>query len=233
MNTQITLGDITADVRHKEIKNIHLSVYPPDGDVRISAPMHMPLETIRLFAITKLDWIKRQRRKFQTQEREPPRDYLERESHYLWGKRYLLHIVESNHPASVELHPTAIVMHVRTGADTEKRHALMDAWYRAQLHEAIPPLIAKWELLMNVNVARFFVRRMKTKWGSCNPQAHTIRLNTELAKKPPIYLEYIVAHEMTHLIEPTHNARFVALMDRFMPQWKQYRAQLNALPIGE
>lgn len=232
MITQIELGDITVDVVLKDIKNIHLSVYPPSGKVRISAPKRMDLDTIRVFAISKLGWIKQQQRKLQEQEREAPREYLDRESHYVWGTRHLLRLVEADAAPSVELQHSRLVLSVRPGADETRKHAILEEWYRQQLKQAVPPLITKWETLMGVKVERFFVQRMKTRWGTCNSRARTIRLNTELAKKPRECLDYIVAHEVAHLLEPTHNARFVALMDRFLPHWQLIKAELNQLPVG-
>lgn len=231
MAETIDLGGIVVDVVKKDIKNVHLSVYPPTGRVRISAPERMSLDTIRVFAISKLGWIKQQQQKLLEQERETPREYLDRESHYVWGKRYLLKIIEHNAAPEVELKHSTMLLRIRPGSDDVKMEAVLDAWYRQQLKEAVPPLIAKWEPLMGVKMERFFVQRMKTKWGSCNPGAGTIRLNSELAKKPPESLEYIVVHEMVHLLEPTHNARFIGLMDRFMPQWEFYRDILNRLPV--
>ncbi len=231
MAETIDLGGIVVEVVKKDIKNVHLSVYPPTGRVRISAPERMSLDTIRVFAISKLGWIKQQQQKLLEQERETPREYLDRESHYVWGKRYLLKIIEHNAAPEVELKHSTMLLRIRPGSDDVKMEAVLDAWYRQQLKEAVPPLIAKWEPLMGVKVERFFVQRMKTKWGSCNLGAGTIRLNSELAKKPPESLEYIVVHEMVHLLEPTHNARFIGLMDRFMPQWEFYRDILNRLPI--
>jgi len=231
MPTTINLGEISVDVIQKDIKNIHLSVYPPTGRVRISAPRRMDLDTIRVFAVSKLGWIKRQQKKLRDQERESPREYLERESHFLWGKRYLLRIVELDVAAKVELNHNTMLLQVRPGSSLEKKRALLEEWYREELKEAVPPLIAKWEPLIGVRVARFFVQRMKTKWGSCNQLAGNIRLNLELAKKPPECLEYIVVHEMVHLLEPTHNQRFIAMMDRFMPNWQFYRDVLNRLPV--
>jgi predicted metal-dependent hydrolase len=231
MVSQIKLGDITVDVIRKDIKNIHLSVYPPTGRVRISAPSRMELETIRIFAVSKLGWIKKQQKKLLEQEREAPREYLDRESHYVWGKRYLLKVVDVDEPPSVELKYKWLKVFVRPGADEEKRQEILAEWYRTQLKLEAPPLIAKWEPLMGVRVERFFVQRMKTKWGSCNHTAGTIRLNTELAKKPKECLEYIVVHEMAHLLEPTHNDRFIGIMDLFLPQWRAYRDELNRLPV--
>jgi len=232
MPAQIELGDITIDVVFKDIKNIHLSVNPPAGRVRISAPLRMDIDTIRIFAISRLGWIKQQQKKFQEQERETPREYLDLESHYVWGKRYLLKITEVEEAPSVELKHNKMVLRVRPGTDDKKKQAIIDAWYREQLKKAVPPLIARWEPVMGVKVERFFVQRMKTKWGSCNHKAHNIRLNTELAKKPPECLEYIIIHEMAHLLEPTHNSRFVTLMDRFMLKWQFYRDKLNQLPVS-
>lgn len=233
MALQIELGDITVDVVLKDIKNVHLSVYPPTGRVRISAPKRMNMDTIRVFAISKLAWIKQQQAKLREQERETPRDYVDRESHYVWGKRYLLTVIESDEPPSIELKHKRLLLRVRPGADKEKRQALIEEWYRARLKESVPPLLARWQPLLGVRVERFFVQRMKTKWGSCNPRAQTIRLNTELAKKPAECLEYIVVHELVHLLEPTHNARFLAFMDHFMPNWQFHRQTLNRLPVRQ
>jgi len=231
MGSQIKLGDIPVDVVLKAIKNVHLSVHPPTGRVRIAAPKRMSIDTIRVFAISKLDWIKQQQTKLREQERETPREYVDRESHYVWGKRYLLTVSESDEPPSVELKHSRMVLRMRPGTDERRRQALMEAWYREQIKQAVPLLLARWKPLMGVRVERFFVQRMKTKWGSCNHKARTIRLNTELAKKPAECLEYIVVHELVHLLEPTHNARFVALMDRFMPKWQFHRQVLNRLPV--
>lgn len=231
MGTRIELGDIIVDVVFKEIKNVHLTVHPPAGRVRVAAPSRMSLDTIRTFVIAKLGWIKQQQRKLQGQERETPREYLDRESHYVWGKRYLLKIVQADAAPQVELKHTIIVLRVRPGTDADKMQVILDAWYREQLKQAVPALVAKWEPLVGVKVGRCFVQRMKTKWGSCNRRTRSIRLNTDLAKKPRQCLEYILVHEMVHLLEPTHNARFVSLMDTFMPKWQHYRKMLNRLPV--
>ncbi|MDD2614281.1 MAG: SprT family zinc-dependent metalloprotease [Methanosarcina sp.] len=207
-------------------------MYPPSGRVRISAPLRMDIDTIRVFAISRLGWVKQQQKKFQEQERETPREYLNLESHYVWGKRYLLKVIESEETPTVELKHKKMVLSVRPGTDDKKKQAIIDAWYREQLKNALPPLIAKWEPLLGVKVERFFVRRMKTKWGSCNYKARNIRLNTELVKKPQECLEYVIIHEMAHLLEPTHNSRFIMLMDRFMPKWQFYRDKLNQLPVS-
>ena len=231
MVSQLQLGGVAVDVVKKDIKNVHLSVYPPTGKVRISAPLRMNLDTIRVFAISKLAWIKQQQKKVCEQEREQPREYLDRESHYLWGKRYLLSVIEKDAPPQVELKHSRIVLQIRPASSEEKKQAVLDEWYRAQLRQAVAPVIDKWESLMAVKVERFFIQRMKTKWGSCTPVSASIRLNTDLAKKPRECLEYIVVHEMTHLLEPTHNRRFIALMDHFIPEWRYRKQMLNRLPV--
>jgi predicted metal-dependent hydrolase len=228
---KIELGEIAVDVVRKDIKNVHLSVYPPTGKVRISAPLRMDLDTIRVFAISKLGWIRQQQRKMREQEREPPREYLDRESHYVWGKRYLLKLIEKDAAPEVELQHSQIILRTRPATGGERKQEILEEWYRSQLKAAAPQVIAKWEPLIGVKVELFFVRKMKTKWGSCSPGTASIRLNTDLAKKPRECLEYIVVHEMAHLLEPTHNSRFLALMDGFLPQWRACRDALNRLPV--
>lgn len=228
----LQLGEIAVDVVLKDIKNIHLSVHPPLGKVRIAAPLRMELDTIRVFAITKLAWIKNQQKKLREQERETPREYLDRESHYVWGKRYLLKLVEQEAAPRVELRHSKMVLQLRPGACIEKKQEVLDAWYREQLKAALPPLVAHWEKTLGVRANRIFVQKMKTKWGSCSPVAGNIRLNTDLAQKPRQCLEYIVAHELAHLIERRHNGRFASLMDIHMPNWRQYREILNGLPLA-
>jgi predicted metal-dependent hydrolase len=231
VSEQIDLGNLQIEVQRKRIKNLHLSVLPPLGRVRIAAPEHMNLDTIRVFVISRLPWIKSQQRKMQAQQREAPREYVDRESHYVWGRRYLLRRIEQDAAPLIELKHNKLVLRVRPGTDEVHRREILDAWYREQIRLAVPELIAKWEPVLGVRVGRVFVQRMKTRWGSCNPASGAIRLNTDLAKKPPECLEYIVVHEMTHLLEPTHNARFVALMELFMPSWQHLRDALNALPV--
>jgi predicted metal-dependent hydrolase len=228
----LQLGNIAVDIVQKDIRNIHLSVYPPHGTVRISAPLSTNPETLRIFAISKLDWIRQQQQKLQAQAREAPREYLPRESHYLWGQRYLLDVIEKDTTPNVELKHNTIRLQIRPTADQIHKQMVLNTFYRQQLKTAIPPLVTKWERLMDVNLKGFTIRQMKTKWGSCSPELKTIRLNLELAKKPPICLEYVIVHEMTHLLEPTHNHRFVDLMDQFFPRWKSCRDDLNRLPTN-
>ncbi len=232
MPETITIGDISVDVVFKDIKNVHLSVHPPTGKVRIAAPERMSLDTIRVYAISKIDWIRKAQAKLRKQERETQRQYIERESHYLWGSRYLLRVEEVNAPPSVTVLHSEIVLSVRPNSSQQKREEIIAAWYRDEVRQAVEPLIPKWEKVLGVQVNQLFVQKMKTRWGSCNHHKGNIRLNTELAKKPQICLEYILVHEMMHLLEPSHNERFTTLMDQFMPQWRHYRNQLNQAPLG-
>ncbi len=229
---EIQLGAITIEVTQKDIKNVHLSVYPPFGHVKIAAPIRMNLDTIRIYAITKLSWIKKQQNKIKAQKREAPREYLTKESHYYLGKRYLLKVIEQNSAPIVKLKHNTIELYIRPETDTLKRKEILDEWYRAKLKEMIPLLITKWGKVMSVEVKDFGIKKMKTKWGTCNIGAQRIWLNLELAKKPSNCLEYIIIHEMTHLLERNHNTRFVALMNQFMPNWKEVKEELNRLPVS-
>lgn len=231
MGRSLCLGGIAVDVVLKDIKNVHLTVHPPAGRVRVSAPARMPLDTIRVFVISKLGWIRRQQERLRSQERESQREYVDRESHYIWGKRYLLEVIEHDGPPSITLANNRLHLRVRPGTSTARREALLAAWYREQIRQAIVPLLTKWEPLLGVRVQRVFVQRMKTKWGSCSQRSGSIRLNSELAKKPRECLEYIVVHEMVHLLEPTHDTRFQDLIEQAMPKWQFYRKQLNELPV--
>ena len=232
MVTKLVLGDIAIDVVLKDIKNVHLSVHPPMGHVRISAPSRMKIDTVRLYAISKLDWIKSQQKQLRSQQREPRRDYLERESHYVWGKRYLLRISEHDAPPAVEFSNRAFVLRIRPETSFEKRQRIIEAWYREQAKAAAESLFRKWEPVIGVKVEGLFIQRMKTRWGSCNTQARTIRLNPELVKKTPECLEYIVVHEMIHLIERNHNERFRSYMEHFLPAWSAIREELNRAPLA-
>ncbi len=231
MRDVLDLGELQAEVTRKTIKHVHLSVLPPAGRVRVAAPKSMPLDTIRLFVVSKLGWIRSQQRKLLAQEREAPREFLNKESHYLWGKRYLLEIQYADAAPGVSLSPRKLHLQVRPGADQVRCEEVLDAWYRQQVRDAVPGLLDQWEALLGVKASRVFVQHMKTKWGSCTPDSAYIRLNTDLAKKPRECLEYILVHELLHLLEPTHNARFMALMDLHLPHWQQLRQQLNRLPV--
>ncbi|MDZ4253260.1 MAG: SprT family zinc-dependent metalloprotease [Sulfuritalea sp.] len=232
MTANIRLGDIEIAVTRKAVKNVHLSVHPPAGHVTLVAPTGTRLEVARAFAITKLGWIRDQQAKLLAQARETPRQFVERESHYLWGRHYLLSVVVKDAKPVVKLDHRRITLTVRPGSTLAKREQVIEEWHRALLHKVVPALIEKWEARLGVKVAGYFLQRMKTKWGGCNHRAGNIRLNTELVKKPKDLLEYVVVHEMLHLVEPTHSERFVALLEQHYPMWREARAELNELPLA-
>jgi predicted metal-dependent hydrolase len=231
MARTLELAGVAVEVVRKPIRNLHLSVHPPEGRVRIAAPDGMPMDAIRLFAIGKLPWIRRQQARFGAQVRESEPEYVERESHYLWGRRYLLRVFVADAAPSVRLQARTLDLHVRPGSDAALRRGILEAWYRDQLREALSPLVAKWQKLLGVQPGRVHLQRMKTKWGSCNPALGSIRLNTELARKPAECLEYILVHELAHLIEASHSRRFTGILDRALPQWREIRGVLNDLPL--
>lgn len=228
----IQLGDLVIDVELKDIKNIHLSVYPPSGKVRIAAPERMDLDTIRVFAISKLKWIKKQQEAFKNQERETEREYLTRESHYYLGQRYLLKVIQHDSSPKIILKKKEIQMYVRPETTQEKKQEVLDEWYRSELKRIIPPMIENWEEKIGVKSNEYGIKKMRTKWGTCNHDEKRIWLNLELAKKPLECIEYIVVHELLHIIEPSHNQRFISLLDNFMPKWKFFREELNRLPFS-
>ena len=232
MTEQITLGDITIALTRKQVKHVHLSVHPPNGRVTMVVPQATRLAAARAYAISKLRWIRDQREKLRTQPRELPRAFVTRESHYLWGRRYLLTVQEMDTKPSVVAKNQRLVMTVRPGASASKRAEVMHEWHKSLMHAAVKPLLSKWETKIGVKASAYFLQRMKTKWGACNARARNIRLNTELVKKPRDLLEYVIVHELMHLIEPRHSDRFMALMDRHYPHWREARAELNALPLS-
>tara|TARA_Y100001954_G_C15696807_1_gene545694 strand:+ start:183 stop:881 length:699 start_codon:yes stop_codon:yes gene_type:complete len=228
----VSVGNINIEVTHKHIKNIHLSVHPPNGKVTISAPSRMDLNSIRVYALGKLGWIKNKQKKIVAQKREPIRDYINRESHYFKGERYLMKIINVNAAPKVELSKNYIELYVRPNSTREKRMQVMDNWYREYLKIEISKLIDKWESKIGVKVSEFRIKKMKTRWGSCNINKKRIWLNLELAKKPFECLEYVVIHEMVHLLEAKHNNRFYILLDKFYPRWKHSSDLLKLLPIS-
>lgn len=231
---QITVGELVIDVVRKDIKNLHLAVYPPDGRVRIATPLKLDDEAVRLFAISKLAWIKRHQANFEAQPRQSPREFVSGESHYFQGHRYLLNVIyQPGAPKVVIRNKTYLDLYVREGSDEAQRRSVLLAWYRQHLKRDIPPLIEKWAAVLEVTVNEWGVKLMKTKWGTCNIEARRIWLNLELAKKPHHCLEFIVVHEMVHLLERHHNDRFTAYMDKFLPNWRFYKEELNRYPLAE
>ncbi len=230
---QITVNGLVVDVVRKNIKNLHLGVYPPAGRVRVAAPLLVNDEAVRLFTISKLGWIQRQQAKFESQERQSAREFVSGESHYYQGNRYLLNVMYHKGSPAVVLRNNKIMdIFVRADSDASERERILTTWYRRRLKEEIAPLIDKWEAILGVKVTEWGVKQMKTKWGTCNIKANRIWLNLELIKKPLHCIEYIVVHEMVHLLERHHNEQFVAYMNNFMPLWQFYREELNRAPLG-
>ena len=230
---QIIVGGLAVEVVRKEIKNLNLRVYPPHGRVRITVPSRLDDEAVHLAVIRRLGWIRRHQERFRQQERQSARKMVTGESHYVQGRPYRLDVVEHDGPPTVRLIDNhTLELRVRSGTDRAKWAALLDGWYRDRLRQQIPDLISKWEPIVGVEVAEWRIKRMKTRWGTCNITARRIWLNLELAKKPASCLEYVVVHEMVHLIERHHNDRFKECMDRFLPQWRLHRDELNRAPLA-
>jgi len=228
----LQLGDIEISVTRKDVKHVHLSVHPPEGRVTLIAPAKTRLDVLRAYAITRLSWIRKHQAAFYAQAREAPRRHVTRESHYLWGRRYLLNVDYIDAKPCVRQDHKRITLTVRPGSDEEKRAEVMHEWHKGQLHAVLPELIRAWELRLGVKVRGYYLQRMKTRWGSCNHSRGHIRLNTELVKKPRHLLEYVLVHEMAHLIAPTHDERFIALLNEHFPRWREARDELNSLPLA-
>lgn len=228
----LTVRGIDIDVVYKDIKNLHIGVYPPLGRVRVAAPLSLDDDNVRLAVVRRLQWIRMRRDQLRSAERQSEREMVTGESHYVWGQRYRLKVIERPGRAHLELDGGRLLLYVPENTDAGRRRALLDRWYRGQLRLAIPGVIATWESKLHVSVPRWTIRRMKTKWGSCNRESRHLWFNVELAKKHPDCLVYIVVHEMTHYLERSHGTRFTTLMDGFLPDWRARRDQLNASPLA-
>lgn len=229
----IVVSGLKVTVFRKAIKNLHLGVYPPEGHVRVAAPLAVNDDAVRLAVVQKLGWIRRQQAKFAAQPRQSERVMVDRESHYFMGQRYLLRVVPRKGAGKIVLSPGSIMeLHIRPESTTQQRERVLQRWYREQLKAMVPPLLEKWQPRLGVEATEWSIRKMKTKWGTCSPQTGTIRLNLELAKKPPQCLEYIVVHELLHLIERKHSQRFLALLTEHLPNWQTVREELNSAPLG-
>jgi hypothetical protein len=229
---KLKVGNLAVEVVRKNIKNLHLAVYPPNGRVRVAVPLRVDNEAVRLAVASRLGWIRRQQKKLVGQERQSPREYVSRESHYFLGRRNLLNVVYHDGPPRVAINSNAkIDLFVPDGANRARREKILQEWYRKELKALVPPLVSKWEKITGLQVSAWGVKRMKTKWGTCNTRAHRIWINLELAKKPVQCLEYIVVHEMVHLLERHHNEKFIGYMNEFLPNWRSLRDQLNSFPL--
>ena len=232
-SSRLIVAGIPVEVVRKDIKNLHLGVYPPHGRVRVAAPLVITDEAVRLAVIDKLSWIKKQRHQFQNQPRQSRREMVNGESHYYLGQRYRLTVLERAAPPRITLRGLATLeLQVRPGTTAGQREALLQRWYRDQLRSVLPPLLDAWQKTLEVELAGWGIGRMKTKWGSCNAEARRVWFNLELAKKPPRCLEYIVVHELIHLRVRRHDAEFMALLDRHLPTWRSLKALLGQEPLG-
>jgi predicted metal-dependent hydrolase len=227
---ELIVQDIRIEVQKKKIKNIHLSVYPPDGKVKVSAPIRYNMNIIKVFILSKMDWIRKAQEKFRSQVREEPREFLDRESHYYKGERYLLRLVETDSTPKVEIGTKEILVYIRCGSKKEKVQEILEKFYRKELKEIIPQMIQKWEDILRVKVNEFGIKKMKTKWGTCNITEKRIWLNLELIKKPIECLDYVVLHEIAHLLERHHNAKFKSILDKALPNWRFVKKKLDTLP---
>jgi predicted metal-dependent hydrolase len=231
-SSRLTVGGLSVDVVHKDIKNLHIGVYPPLGRVRVAAPKRLDDEQIRLAVVQRLSWIKRKRKQLQDAERQSEREMVTGETHSVWGVRYRLTVVERPGKREVAVHGNRLLLEIPAGSDAVLRRRVLEDWYRAQLRTRIPETLVHWEPKVGRTVDQWQIKRMKTKWGSCNADAARLWFNVELAKKPPLCLEYVAVHEMVHLVERSHGERFTNLMDLLLPDWRSRRDQLNGAPLA-
>jgi len=230
---QIVVSDVQVDIVRKDIKNLHLAVYPPNGRVRVAVPLYVDDDAVRLAVVSRLAWIKRQQVQFSQQDRQTLRQYISGESHYFQGTRYLLNVIFSEETPNVKIHNKKYLdLVVRLDSDAQQRHRVLLNWYRQQLKQEAEPLVTIWQKRISVYITDWRIKQMKTKWGTCNMEARRVWLNLELAKKPTRCLEYIVVHELVHLLERHHNEKFTGLMDHYLPSWRHLRDELNKSPLA-
>lgn len=230
---KLTVSGVEVAVVRKAIKNLHLGVYPPNGRVRVATPLAVSDEAVRLAVVGKLGWIKRQRARFAAQPRQSRREMVSGESHFFQGRRYRLRVIKSDGtPKVLRKDMSTLELHVRPESTVKQRERILQQWYRRHLRGFIPSLLEKWQAVLGVRINEFGIKKMKTRWGTCNVEAQRIWVNLELAKKPASCLEYIVVHELAHLLERKHNDRFVAIMDKHMPTWRMCRKELNSEPLA-
>lgn len=230
--SKLKIGSLTVEIVRKNIKNLHLAVYPPNGRVRVAVPLRVDNEALRLAVASRIAWIRRQQKKFLTQDRQSRREFVQRESHYYLGERYFLNVIIQDGPARVIVNSKPVIdFYIPSDANRLRRERILQEWSRKELKTLIPPLIKKWEDIIGIHVDNWGVKKMKTKWGTCNTRDRRIWINLELAKKPIHCVEYIIVHEMVHLLERKHNERFVDYMDKFLPRWRTLRDQLNRFPL--
>lgn len=230
--SNMQIGNLNIDLQRKAIKNLHIAVLPPEGSVRVSAPLRMSDDSVRLAVASRLTWIRKQQSKFASQERQSEREMLTGETHFLWGKRYRLEVSHTTGKHHIELTHAKIKLWIGQKTNHANKTQVLERYYRNELKHEIEKLLAIWQPKIDVQVKQFGVKKMKTMWGSCNPISGSVWLNLELAKKPPECLEYVLVHELVHLLERYHNERFIAYMDKYLPNWRQRKALLNELVLG-
>lgn len=226
---KLVVSNIEVEVQKKSIKNLHLYVLPPQGSVRVSAPQNMNEDAIRMFVISKISWIKKQQEKFRNQPRQSEREYVSGESVFFGGKRYRLEVIYSNICNNVQIRGDKLIFQVREASTAEQRANVLNEWYRENIKKEVPGILKKWQRIIGVTVLEWGIKNMKTRWGTCNVGDKRIWLNLQLAKKHPQCLEYIIVHELVHLLEKSHNKNFVAYMDKFLPDWRTIKDELNGL----
>lgn len=227
------VSNLMVDTIKKDIKNMHLGVYPPDGRIRVAVPLKMTDEAIRLFVISKMHWIKKQQLKFSKQERQTQREYVGGESHYFFGRRYLLDVIHTTSRPKIEIRKkTHINLHIKPGTSMRQREKIFEEFYRLHMKEIIPILLEKWQEKMDVHVKEVKIKKMKTKWGTCNRKDRRIWLNLELAKKPLHCIDYVFVHELAHLIEKKHSKKFIQILESVLPNWQSEKEELNRTVLG-
>lgn len=236
-STLIKIGELDIQLTRKDIKNLHISVMPPDGDVRVSAPKAMTDTAVRMAVIHRIPWIRRQQASFANQDRQSTRQMLSGETHYLWGRRYRLEVIEidngQNRPNEIKLKSGRLKLYVSPHTTTENKAKILNDYYRMRLKARVPDILDKWATRLDISVESWQIKRMKTKWGSCSVEDRRIWLNLELAKKPINCLEYIILHELVHFKERNHNTQFKAILDTYMPDWRSRRDMLNQMPLDQ
>lgn len=232
MIDELTVNGLKVDVERKSIKNLHLSVYPPDGRVHLSAPVSCSDERIKMYVLEKWVWISEKRTAVKQFSRQNTREYVSGEAHYFAGNLFRLRIDEDvNAKQGIRIEGDYLVLNVTPQSTTSRRAAVMSTWYKERLIPMLGEYISKWEDILSVKLATFEVRSMSAKWATCSKANQKAIFNVELAKKPPVCVEYVVAHELAHLIERTHNACFRAILDRYFPDWRRIKDNLNRFPV--
>lgn len=230
---KLYVSNLMINTVKKDIKNMHLGVYPPNGRIRVAAPLKTSDDAIRLFVISKMPWIRKQQMKFLEQERQTRREYVAGESHYFFGNRYRLNVIHTNGPPRIGIQgKTHIDLCIRANTTTQEREKIFERFYRSELRKIIPSLIAKWQKKIGVRANEVMIKKMKTRWGSCNPKDGRIWLNLELAKKTSRCIDYVYVHELFHLSEKKHSARFIELLESTLPQWQHIKDELNKQTLG-